>query len=144
MTEEDVSAFERSLGQRLPDDYRRFLLEVNGGRLADVNAGYAFGVINMMYSLHDPKDGRNLLTRVTRERMLSLLPSKDVMSIGYDDGGSPILIALDAEHYGEIWFQDDPDVRPEDANPRVYWFDRRDMDKLADSFEQFIGTLKPI
>ena len=32
VTEADVRAFEKKLGATLPDDYRAFLLEVNGGR----------------------------------------------------------------------------------------------------------------
>lgn len=144
VTEEDVIAFERTLGRRLPGDYRRFLLEVNGGRPAKENASFEFGVINMMYSLHDSNEVNDLLAHMTRERVLLLRPSKDLMSIGYDEGGAHILIALDSEHYGEIWFENDPDMRPEGANPRVHWFDRRDMEKLADNFEQFIGTLKPV
>ncbi len=36
------------------------------------------------------------------------------------------------------------DARPEDANPRVAWHDRRDMRKLADSFELFMRSLRPL
>jgi hypothetical protein len=35
-------------------------------------------------------------------------------------------------------------ARPEEANPRVDWFDRRDVVKLADSFREFIAGLRPI
>jgi hypothetical protein len=34
--------------------------------------------------------------------------------------------------------------RPDDANPRVLWHDRRDMRKLASSFEQFMRALRPL
>jgi hypothetical protein len=72
-----------------------------------------------------------------------MLPSRDLLFIGYDDGGARILLALAGEHRGEVWFQNTSDPRPEDANPRVEWFDRRDMKKLADSFQEFISSLKP-
>jgi len=36
------------------------------------------------------------------------------------------------------------DARPDDANPRVLWHDRRDTKKLADSFEQFVSSLRPL
>jgi hypothetical protein len=36
------------------------------------------------------------------------------------------------------------DARPDDATPRVEWHTRRDMRKLADSFEQFMRALRPL
>lgn len=34
--------------------------------------------------------------------------------------------------------------RPTDSNPRVEWFDRRDVWKVADSFAEFMASLKPL
>jgi hypothetical protein len=146
VTESDVVAFEKRLGHRLPDDYRRFLFEVNGGRLDASNASFSFSNINMLLSLNAPDERDDLLTWAIRKLSspLSPLPSRDLLFVGYDDGGGRILLALEGEHRGEVWFENTSDPRPEDANPRVLWFDRRDMKKLGDNFEEFMSSLEPL
>ncbi len=145
VTEDDVAAFEHRLGHRLPEDYRRFLLEVNGGRLAISNTNFrSFTIINMLYSLNNPDEDHDLLTHTMWERSVSIRPSPDLLSVGYDDGAAPILLALEGEQRGQVWFENTSDPRPEDANPRVLWFDRRDMKKLADNFQEFMSSLKPL
>ena len=144
VSEADVAGFEAQLGHALPEDYRRFLLEVNGGRLAMENKSFRYGNVNMLFSLNAADEGDDLLTWALHERSTSALPSRDLLFVGYDDGGGLILVAVAGEHRGEVWFENRSDPRPEGSNPRVLWFDRRDMKKLADSFEQFMGTLKPL
>lgn len=144
VTEVDIAAFEDRFGQRIPDDYRRFLLEINGGRLAIENTSLSFTNINMLYSLNDPDERHDLLTQAMWYRSISRWPSRDLLSVGYDDGGAPILLALDVEHYGIVWFLNTHDPRPEGSNPRVEWFKRRDMKKLANSFQEFMSSLKPL
>jgi hypothetical protein len=140
--ESDVAELERQIGHSLPDDYRRFLLEVNGGRLASKNTVHTDGVVNVLLSLGNEGDPvADLLTGVTQMRQL--LASPDLLPIGWDDGGGPILLALAGEHRGEVWLEDTNDP-PEDENRRVEWFERRDMKKLADSFEEFMRSLKPL
>jgi hypothetical protein len=50
---------------------------------------------------------------------------------------------LAGSHRGEVWYLDIENPRPEGSNPRVEWFDRRDVAKIADSFREFIEGLKP-
>jgi hypothetical protein len=144
VTDTQIQAFEDSIGHRLPDDYRQFLLDVNGGRLDRANREFAQGVVNRLFSLEDTEnDSSDLATRASWER--ASLPSPDLLFIGHDDGGNTLLLALAGEHRGEVWFQlTGDDARPDDANPRVLWHDRRDMRKLADSFEQFMRSLRPL
>jgi len=144
VTDAQISAFEQAYGHPLPDDYRQFLLDVNGGRLDRANREFDLGVVNRLFSLEDTDDdSRDLATRANRER--AFLPSPDLLFIGHDDGSNSILLALAGEHRGEVWYMlTDDDARPDDANPRVLWHDRRDMTKLADSFEQFLRSLRPL
>jgi hypothetical protein len=144
VTDAQIRAFEQSFGHPLPDDYRQFLLDVNGGRLDRANREFDQGVVNRLFSLDDTDDeSRDLATQANRER--AALPSRDLLFIGHDDGGNSLLLALAGEHRGEVWFMlTDDDARPDDANPRVLWHDRRDMRKVADSFEQFLRALRPL
>ena len=140
--EAEVAAFEQRLGIPLPDDYRRFLLEVNGGRLAAENRRLSHHVINQLLSLADKdNESRDLETSADWARWV--LPHPDLLLIGYTDCGT-ILLALRGTHRGEMWVQDTVDPRPDDANPRVLWHDRRDMTKLAGSFEEFVRMLEPL
>jgi hypothetical protein len=139
-----IRAFEQSYGHPLPDDYRQFLLDVNGGRPDNANCEFDQGVINRLFSLDDTsEESRDLATRANRER--ASLPSPDLLFIGHADGSAMLLLALAGEHRGEVWYMlTDDDARPDGANPRVLWHDRRDMRKVADSFEQFMRSLRPL
>jgi hypothetical protein len=144
VTDAQIRAFEQAFGYPLPDDYRQFLLDVNGGRTDRANREFAYGVVNRLFSLDDiDDDERDLATRANEER--ASLPSRDLLFIGHDDGGNSLLLALAGEHRGEVWYMlTDDDARPDGANPRVLWHDRRDMRKVADSFEQFMRALRPL
>jgi hypothetical protein len=144
VTDAQLRAFEQAYGHPLPDDYRQFLLDVNGGQPARANCEFAHGVVNNLFSLEDPEDdSSDLAERATWTR--PKLPSPDLLFIGHDSFGNRLLLALAGEHRGEVWYMlTDDDARPDDANPRVLWHDRRDMRKVADSFEQFMRSLRPL
>lgn len=147
VTEHDVAAFEKSLGERLPDDYRAFILEVNGGRTADeattFRMGKGGGETNLggLLSLSDPKGVRNIEER--NELIRDDMPP-ELLLIGSDEGGSRVCLCVRGPHKGEVWFYDTADRRPSGSNPRVAWHDRRDMRKLADNFRAFMSSLTPL
>jgi hypothetical protein len=144
VTDAQIRAFEQSYGHPLPDDYRQFLLDVNGGQPARANCEFDQGVVNNLFSLENSEDdSSDLATRANRER--PSLPSPDLLFIGHDGFSNSLLLALAGEHRGEVWYMlTDDDARPDGANPRVLWHDRRDMRKVADSFEQFMRALRPL
>jgi hypothetical protein len=144
VTDAQIRAFERSYGHPLPDDYRQFLLDVNGGQPARATREFDYGVVNRLFGLDDTEnDSSDLATRANDER--PSLPSPDLLFIGHDDSGNSLLLALAGEHRGTVWYMlTDDDARPDDANPRVLGHDRRDMRKVADSFEQFMRSLRPL
>ncbi len=139
VSEADVAAFEARLGHRLPESYRRFLLDVNGGTPASSHSLFARGIAHSLFGLNEPSDGSDL--ELCRQYSPDL-PDKSLLEIGGDQGGNPILLVVGpGAHHGEIWFQSRSDPRPEDSNPRVLWHDRRDVKKVADSFEEFMASL---
>jgi SMI1 / KNR4 family (SUKH-1) len=148
VAEADVRRFERRIIAELPADYRRFLLEVNGGRTAATHCTFTMRrgarqtetTLNTLFSLDDPDESRDLATWQLYGE--DRLPGG--LEIGADDGGSPIVLALAGPHRGEVWILDRVDPRPTGSNPRVEWFDRRDVWKLADSFAEFMASLRPL
>ncbi len=145
VTEDEVRAFEAKLGATLPDDYRTFLLEVNGGRTAKSHRTFPVdgdaSILNSLVSLNDPDDARDLAER--NKLIRDDLPP-DLLLVGSDDGGARICLCIRGPHRGEVWYFDTNDARAEGANPRVLWHDRRDLAKLADSFRTFMSSLTPL
>src|SRR6187431_2850792 len=97
VTDAQIRAFEQAFGHPLPDDYRQFLRDVNGGRLDRANREFEQGVVNRLFSLDDTEDdSRDLATQANRER--ASLPSPDLLFIGHDDFSNSLLLALAGEH----------------------------------------------
>jgi cell wall assembly regulator SMI1 len=150
LTEAAITKFEARLGALLPDDYREFLLEVNGGRTArsrrvfTIRTGKARTdetVLNSLNSLDDTDDRSDLATRW--KRACAWLP-REVIPVGYDGFGGTVVVVIAGPRRGQVWFLDGYDPDPEGANPRVAWFDRRDVSKVADSFREFMVSLRPL
>jgi len=138
--ESTVTAFEHSIGHRLPDDYRRFLLEVNGGDPADSNRRAPFGLLNRFFSLADPDDDMSLETANSFPEP----PSPELLCIGADGTGTAVFVVIAGGRRGQVWTLDTENPRPVGSNPRVLWHDRRDMEKVADSFAEFVRQLGPL
>ena len=141
VTESDVDGFERRFGVVLPRDYRAFLLEVNGGRTAKTHREFDRGILNELLSLNEPEESSDLAA--CNEFVRKDLKTSEIITVGADDGGGEILLAVSGDHSGEVWFQVHEE-RPWEANPRVLWHDRRDVRKLADSFSAFMSSLRPL
>ena len=135
-----MTAFEQRIGHRLPEDYRRFLLAVNGGDPADSNRVAPFGILNRFLSLTN-EDDHNL---EGANGGIPELPSRDLLYVGYDTMGCNVYVVIAGELRGQVWIEDTEDPRPEGSNPRVLWHDRRDMEKVADSFAEFARQLGPL
>jgi SMI1/KNR4 family protein SUKH-1 len=150
VTVDAVRRLERQLGHELPEDYRCFLLEVNGGRPARTHRTFVMQragrhrdetTLDTLHSLDDPDEDHDLAAH-------QLFRHEDYpengLRIGYDAFGSALVLILSGPHRGEVWYfdiEDDSEDRPTD---RVEWFDRRDVWKLADSFAEFMAGLRPL
>lgn len=141
VTAEDVARFEQRLGLALPADFRSYLLEVNGGRTTKQHRELAHGVLNSLLSLEETEEMFDL--EAQSERVRRDLGTDEILVVGFDDGGGRILLVVAGEQRGRVYLQLH-DERPGGSNPRVLWHDRRDMRKLADSFEAFLTSLRPL
>jgi len=147
VTEDDVHRFEQELGHVLPADYRRFLLEVNGGhapvshRVFTLRRGarYDESILRALFSLNALDDQYDL---ATAQLYRDPKPPEGFLEIGYDGFGCPVVLPLVGQHFGEVWYFDIEDDSEDRA--RVDWFVRRDVWKLADSFAEFMAGLRPL
>jgi hypothetical protein len=142
VTDDAIRRFEAKISSQLPEDYRAFLLEINGGYTANSHTTFRrrkhSSTLDILFSLDTNNESEDL---ATRQQYSPDLPPGG-LPVGYSDGGIIILI-LTGEHCGEVWELDTVDPRPEGSNPRVEWFDRRDVTRLAGSFRDFMASLRP-
>ncbi|HEX8110521.1 MAG TPA: SMI1/KNR4 family protein [Kofleriaceae bacterium] len=143
----NVLRLEQEIGVRLPDDYRQFLLEVNGGRTTDAHRefmmrkGEQIGqvTLDLLHSLDDQSDDGFELREQQLFRRYDY--PENGLRIGYASGWALVLI-LSGPHRGELWILAIQDP-PIEADQRIEWFDRPDAWKVADSFAEFMAGLRP-
>lgn len=148
VTDADIRRFEHRIGHELPEDYRKFLLEVNGGRTAEAHCTFTMRkggrigetTLNALHSLDDPDPSHDLAAHQLFRR--EDYPTNG-LRIGYDDCGWALVLILSGPHRGELWMLaiEDPPLEPD---PRVDWFDRRDAWHVAYSFAEFMAGLRPL
>ncbi len=107
-TEAALASFEQSIGCRLPDDYRAFLLACAGGYCsgaADFNwpHGDWAGQVQCVQGLRQGHPDCSLV----EVRATPQWPMVDeLLWIMSDVGGNPICMTIDKAHFGKIWFVD--------------------------------------
>jgi SMI1 / KNR4 family (SUKH-1) len=136
---EQIESVEEELGVELPDDYRRFLERHNGGDLednflppkADASARYLYSA-----GPNADDDIYDLVSAAAFYRPGSPADPEidaDYLPIGEDDGGNVICLKVRGDDGGAVylWSHD----AFENTNP---------FTRLADSFEAFFESLRPI
>ncbi|WP_165250316.1 SMI1/KNR4 family protein [Paludisphaera soli] len=105
-TEAQVARLEKRLGARLPEDYRRFLMTINGGRRPgggwevpehDVFIDTFYGLRGDFYDLADA------VARVLRREPGTTHLPPNAIPIGSELGGTRILMKYRGEAVGSIW-----------------------------------------
>jgi hypothetical protein len=113
--ENDIMVFEEYLGQRLPDDYRSFLLCHNGGTpIPSAFAIYGMpknpvGIVHELYGIDRERDSSNLVwcNEVFRGRLppnllpIGCTPSDDQICVSLygDEAGAVVLWDFYGEHH---------------------------------------------
>lgn len=137
-----IEGFEAEIGYRLPEDYRQFLLENNGGR---PHPPYYFNVPGWQHSQSLVNDFKGIVSDNEGYGISQVLEIKgDVfpkgfIPIGRDPGGNHILMSLTESTRGEIYFWDHEDSPDTQLNSVK---DYTNIYPLADSFESFVNSLK--
>ncbi len=136
LTEKEVIEFEEYLGFELPQDYRKFLKEYNGG-IPDYNKNCFYIKDLKEETMLDVLNGltgkRGLdLKRCHDEYKDDLLPK--MLIIGRDPGGMMIILSND-EKDGGIYLWDH-------AHEYAQSTEESNSYKIADSFQEFIDNLK--
>jgi hypothetical protein len=108
-TEVNIQQLENELGHRLPEDYRRFLAQTNGGRpertrfVIQTPDGTTDSVVDWLLTL----DNREQLYTITKYRRMyeDRIPT-GVVPIGCDPFGNLILLGIMARDFGYVYFWD--------------------------------------
>lgn len=141
LSEAQLVQLEKQLNTVLPEDYRRFLLQHNGGRpeprTVDVNGlpGTPTDVA-CIYGIGDAVETCSIEwnVKLLSERLAQL--GNGFLPIAGDSLGSAFFLSLRASDFGAVYFCDLQSVFANyDAAPALYF--------VASSFEEFLKQLRP-
>ena len=137
LCEMDLDKLEQVLIKKLPDDYRLFLLEHNGGCL-DANYDYIVtfetsgdnqsvldAFLNLTYNCFDSDDIYELWNSTYKGRMPS-----HFLPIARDPGGNIYCLSLGENDYGWVYFWD--------HEREVFPADYSNSYKISENFTSFI------
>jgi hypothetical protein len=134
-----IEALEQLWGFRLPNEYKNFLIEYNGGE--PVPNGFSFknlpengSYIDVFFGILK-HDNNNLL--VNMEMYKNRIPN-NFIPIGDDPGGNLILISVKNKDRGKIYFWDHEMEANTEAGEIA---DYTNLTLIADSFDEFMNGL---
>ncbi|OBW59799.1 SMI1 / KNR4 family protein [Solibacillus silvestris] len=128
---QDIKQFEQEYEVTLPKQYVDFLLEYNGGfpqksnfKLPDDEGE---SLVNKFYGIGDMKSNLGKVFVVLEGEI-----PEDFISIGNDPGGNEILLGVNGEYQGKVYFWIH-DIEPEDEMDNMFI--------LAGNFTEFFNNL---
>lgn len=141
LTDDALAAVEELLGYRLPDAYREFLRNTNGGRPAQpaVHAGAGFVADQRLFGLNRPDRLEDL---VYANGFFGDRLTTGHLAIGYVQGGL-LVLRVRGDGTGSVWWYDDDDPRDRDEYGAVAVCDRL-LVRLAGDFSAFWLALRPV
>jgi hypothetical protein len=133
-SEEGVVALEKALGVSLPEGFRSFLLETNGGRV--VAGGICRAredgekITRVAQFLGVSEVDFESLQRCTQDLQGRIDPT--LVAVAYDGGGNLILLSCGGQSRGRVFFADLETL--DEEKPATY----ESLTCLADSFPEFL------
>lgn len=139
LNEETLIAFEQTLHDRLPEEYRQFLLEVNGGQPEpnafpiQNNPHDTFGLVERFFSLAGDDTDYDLQDNL--ETFKNRVPA-DLVPIAFDPGGNLLCLVIRGDKKGVVYFWDHNDevMFGEVANYHNVYF-------VAANFDEWLANL---
>lgn len=134
---EAIKNFEKSIGFSLPEDYKQFLIEYNGGtarvrystfKVEELNENIP---LDVLYGLGVEKKQLDL-QKVNDEYIDDMLPN--CIIIGDDPGAGMIVLINDDDYEGVYYWDHSFHFAQSSEEENIY--------KVADSFKAFIDGLK--
>ena len=139
---EEIQQFEARRKVKLPDDYKLFLLDSNGGapdpRTFEV-PGWPFegSALDFFYGIHDKKSSR--LDRAC-EVYTDRIPA-DLIPIARDAFGNVVCIGWKGKRRGKIYFWDHENELDDQGSSRQ---DYGNVYLVANSLGEFLGKLEDL
>ena len=143
LAEADIAWAEAELGVILPNDYRAFLSQFNGGypqpggfkvvwqSKQACGEDWRTSAMSWFYAITAHRTGN--LVRMNKVTFHGRLPP-DTITIASDAGGNQILLALAGQYCGQVLFWV-KDHEVEQGEPPSY----DNVGSIADSFEEFLA-----
>lgn len=143
-SEVEISAFEKSLGQQLPSDYRDFVVRCNGGFAGGGNLVFPgpIGEVSINH-IGGFREESYFSLKYARENYLNEYETripKDLVWIADDPGGNALCIGISGDRRGRVYFWDhecEPDPEVWDGT----FESAGNIDYLAESFSEFVSKL---
>ena len=147
VSDADVRELENMLGTTLPDDYRAFLLDVNGGRPGPdcslVPLPREDVLLRDLHSLSTSGAPFDLASRIRRLRTKIPYPLIPIGSAGGAKYGGAVCLCLEGRMRGSVWyFTLAGDLTPSLLN--LPWQDFGNVTQVADDFLGFVSILRPL
>jgi hypothetical protein len=143
-TEQQIAEFEQQIGMTLPEDYREFLLQWNGGTFRGVPAfplrepqdQNDYGTIYGFFGLAREPSSNDLRYAGMRLDFDERVP-EHILAIGDNDFYEFVCISLGGADRGAVYLWRPGVPWEEDGNVRTYEY----MDLAATSFREFYDSL---
>ena len=143
ISEDDIRKLETKLNLKFPTEYKKFLLQNNGG-MPEEEVEFSFIEIDVT-TRKSFEQGSDIQYFYNTDEMIESyenlvceeLINKTYIPIACDSFGNEILLCLNPnENYGCVFFSDHESTNLDDS----FW----SVSKIADSFNKFIDMLKPM
>ena len=133
LSSKDIKRFEKKQGIKLPEPYKKFLTENNGGypgkSLFKISDAQGESVLNIFFGIGDMYDNLADFIRIYKGRM-----PEEFFPIADDSNGNSICLGLEGQYQENIFFWDH-EQENEDADMSNMYFLAKDIYEFVESLQ---------